>query len=98
MAAEGDAFDVEVEGGRGGGEADEGVDEVGDGAGGVDDVAVPDFAEGDLLECFDCSGYAGVFVVGFLDGREFVGRRVCVTVSYISRDLVTVNPPTITGP
>lgn len=98
MAAEGDAFDVEVEGRRGGGEVDEGVYEIGDRAGGIDDVAIPDFAEGDLLECFDCSGYAGVFVVGFFDGSELVRRRVCGMVSLISRDTVTANSPTITGP
>lgn len=98
MAAEGDAFDIEVEGGRGGGEVDEGVDEVGDCAGGVDNVSVPDFAEGNLLEGFDCSGYAGVFIVGFLDGCELVGCRVCGTVSLISRDMKTANSPTITGP
>lgn len=98
MAAEGGAFDIEVEGGRGGGEVDEGVDEVGDCAGGVDDVAIPDFAEGDLLEGFDCSGYAGVLIVGFLDGCELVGRRICGTVSLISRVKVMANSPTITGP
>lgn len=55
VTAEGDAFDVEVERGRRGGEVDEGGDEIGDGTGGVDDVSVPNFSEGDLLEGFDGS-------------------------------------------
>ena len=98
MAAEIDALDIQVERGWGGREVDERVDEIGDGTGSVHDVSVSYFSEGDLLECFDCSGDVGVFLVGFLDGSDLVGRRVCVPVSYISRDMVTAYSPTITGP